>query len=112
VDLETPPPDHAHDDRPEPPWPYRFTHELSDGGTTTFVYTREGPPPDDALAFEHDQRKRLFSLTAPGGKTEHFRDNPARYLMVEPDTETGAMLPVVRDEQPLIVYLCREERQI
>jgi hypothetical protein len=85
---------------------------MSDGGVTTFVYTREGPPPDDALVFDHDQQKRLFTLTDPGGKTEHFHDNPARYLMVEPDPETGAMRPVVKNGRSVIIYLCREEREV
>ena len=63
------------------------------------------------FTFEHDKQKRLFVLTGPDGKTEHFRDNPTRHLMVEPDPETGEMRPVIEHGQPAYVYLCREERE-
>ena len=80
-----------------------------------------GAAPDDAtvaaapltlFAFEHDKQKRLFILKRPDGKVEHFRDNPARQLLVEPDPETGVMRPVVRRGQPVYLYLCREEREL
>jgi hypothetical protein len=47
-----------------------------------------------AATLEHDTQKQLFVLTHPDGKTEHFRDNPARHLVIEPDPETGEMRPV------------------
>ena len=77
--------------------------------------------PDDAaveatsltlFAFEHDKQKRLFILKRPDGKVEHFRDNPARQLLVEPDPETGEMRPVIQRGQPVYLYLCREEREL
>ena len=38
---------------------------------------------------EHDATARVFRLTAPEGTVEVFRDNPARYLSVEPDPQTS-----------------------
>jgi hypothetical protein len=66
----------------------------------------------ERLKFEHDTQKRLFVLTGPDGKTERFRDNPTRYLVVEPDPETGAMRPVIMHGEPSYIYLCREEREV
>ena len=80
-----------------------------------------GAAPDDAtveaasltlFAFEHDKQKRLFILKRPDGKVEHFRDNPVRQLLVEPDPETGEMRPVIQRGQPVYLYLCREEREL
>jgi hypothetical protein len=51
-------------------------------------------------------------LTAPDGKTEHFRDNPARYLVVVPDPKTGEMRPVINRGEPTHIYLCREDRGV
>ena len=64
------------------------------------------------FAFEHDEKKRLFVLKRIDGKVEHFRDNPTRYLVVEPDPETGAMRPVIRPGRPEYIYLSREEREV
>ena len=47
------------------------------------------PTPLVPFAFEHDEQRRLFVLKRLDGKVEHFRDNPTRYLVVEPDPETG-----------------------
>jgi len=77
---------------------------------TTFVY--DAGPLVPAFRFAHDQQKRLFVLTWPDGKTEHFRDNPARQLLVEPDPWTGELRPVTNDGQAVYMYLCREEREI
>jgi len=76
------------------------------------VYSYPIEPQASPVAFEHDKQKRLFILTWPDGKTEHFRDNPARHLMVEPDPETGEMRPVIKRGQPSYIYLCREEREL
>jgi hypothetical protein len=51
-------------------------------------------------------------LKWPDGKTEYFRDSPARQLMVEPDPQTGEMRPVTKRGQPVYAYLCREEREL
>ena len=83
----------------------------ADGSVETwYEYTIEPRPP--SFTFEHDKQKRLFVLKWPDGKTERFRDNPARQLVVEPDPETGEMRPVVRRAQPVYLYLCREEREL
>ena len=52
---------------------------------TTFTYGAEPPSPAFQFQFSHDKEKRLLVLTWPDGKTEHFRDNPMRQLVVEPD---------------------------
>ena len=83
---------------------------IADAVVTTMpayrVVERPMPP-----VFAHDKSKRLFTLTGPDGKTEYFRDNPARQLLVEPDPETGEMKPVLRNGKPVFMYLCREERE-
>jgi hypothetical protein len=76
---------------------------------TSFTYLVKPEPP--FFTFEHDKQKGIFILTGPDGKTEHFRDNPARHLLVEPDPETGAMRPVIKRGKPSYLYLCREERE-
>ena len=65
-----------------------------------------------AFQFTRDKEKRVFILAWPDGKVEHFRDNPARQLVVEPDRKTGEIRPVTRNGQPVYMYLCREEREI
>jgi hypothetical protein len=64
-------------------------------------------PVTPAFEFEHDKRNRLFILTWPDGRTESFRDNPVRHLVVEPDPETGEMRPVIKRGQPAYLYLSR-----
>jgi hypothetical protein len=51
-------------------------------------------------------------LTWPDGRTERFRDNPARQLVVEFDRKTGEPRPVTTNGRPVYMYLCREEREI
>jgi hypothetical protein len=82
-----------------------------EGGVTTYTYTytAQGPPP--AFAFVHDKEKRVFCLTGADGKAEVFRDNPVRYLVVEPDPETGELKPATKCGKPVYLYLCREERE-
>ena len=67
------------------------------------------PPP---FRFEHDPEARVFRLTAPDGSVEVFRDNPTRFLCVEPDPQTGAMRAVTKYGRPVYLYLCREEREV
>jgi hypothetical protein len=63
--------------------------------------------------FEHDAEKGIFRLTWANGEVEVFRDRPVRYLVVEPDPRTGQMRPVAaRRDWPMVVYLCREEREV
>src|SRR3974390_2202303 len=52
-----------------------------------------GPtPPAPLFDWEHLADKRLLALTE-NEKTEYWRDNPTRFLVVEPDAETGMMKP-------------------
>ena len=84
----------------------------SDGrGMTTYTYSFEVDPWAQSFTFEHDKEKRVFRLTDAEGKAEYFRDNPARYLVVEPDPETGEMRPATQHGKPKLIYLCREDRE-
>ncbi len=112
ADAETPSPDE------------RITTYVYDSNDRLIMTTERGTfvkvttfddaavPPAARFRFEHDSQKRVFVLTAPDGKTEHFRDNPTRHLVVEPDPETGAMRPVIKCGEPTYIYLCREEREV
>ena len=108
--LPTPGPEDAGDNRSRPDHKPEIIPRPET--VTTFVY--DAGPPVPAFRFSHGTQKRLFVLTWPDGKTEHFRDNAARQLMVEPDpdSEAGAMRPVIKRGQPVYVYLCREEREL
>jgi hypothetical protein len=81
-------------------------------GVTTISCSCEVDPRTCAFNSLHDEQKRLFILTGTDGKTEYFRDNPAKYLMVEPDAQTGTMQPLFKFGRPSVVYLCREEREV
>jgi hypothetical protein len=80
--------------------------------TSTYTYGVDGPPPAPPVRFEHDPAGRVFRLTAADGTVEVFRDNPTRYLCVEPDRETGEMRPVMKHGRPVYLHLCREEREV
>jgi hypothetical protein len=104
---------------PEPETSYSYDEgrlteirEVTENGKTVTVYVHRVKESAPSFSFVHDKQKRLFILTWPDGKTERFRDNPARELMVEPDPETGEMRPVLKRGQPVYVYLCREEREL
>ena len=112
MNSDSSPPPHARDDFPEATCRLADLREMTIAGVITTVYSYEVEPRARSFAFEHDQQKRLFTLTGQDGKTEHFRDNPVKYLMVEPDPETGEMQPVIKHGQPAIIYLCREEREL
>jgi hypothetical protein len=62
--------------------------------TMTYTYSVESLAP--SFAFVHDKQKWLFILKWPDGKTEYFRDSPARQLMVEPDPQTGEPRPFIK----------------
>jgi hypothetical protein len=78
---------------------------------TTFTYSALVPS-RPTYHFEHDPEKGIFRIRWPDGKVEVFRDKPVRHLVVEPDSETGDMTPVVKYGRPTYLYLCREEREI
>jgi hypothetical protein len=80
------------------------------GRTTTYTYSYNPGPP--LYELEHLQEKGLFALVGPDGQTEYFRDRPARYLVVEADPETGEFAPVVKNRRPVLLWLCREEREV
>src|SRR5262249_52790175 len=88
---------------------WRMSAISSKGARATLTYTCHRKP---QVAVEHVREKGVFRLTAPDGKTEVFRDDATRYLVVEPDPETGEMTPVIRGGQPKFLYLCREEREV
>src|SRR5262245_57635503 len=71
--------------------------------TTTYTCTvDDGPRP----RFEHDPAARVYRLAAADGTIEVFRDNPTRYLCVEPDPDGGEMRPVTKGVRPVYFYLC------
>jgi hypothetical protein len=76
---------------------------------TLHVHLEEASTP--AFTFEHDAAQGVFRLRMADGTVEVFRDKPARYLCVEPDP-TGVMKPVTKYGRPVILYLCREEREV
>jgi hypothetical protein len=79
-------------------------------GTTTYTYSYD---PGPALyEFEHLDEKGLFAVTGPDGETQYFRDRPVRYLVVEPDPETGEFAPAAKNRRPVFQWLCREEREV
>jgi hypothetical protein len=77
---------------------------------TTITYFIEEQP--GRFSFVHDNAKAVYVLSRPDGTVERFRAKPARYLVVEPDPNTGGMRPAVRGGQPVFLYLCREEREV
>jgi hypothetical protein len=91
---------------------FEVHEETREGGSiiTTFTYHIE--PRTTSFPFADDQRKGLFTLSWPDGKVEHFRDNPARQLVVEPDPETGELRPATRHGEPVYLFVCREEREL
>lgn len=77
-------------------------------GIITITYSSGTPAPP---RFEHDAAARVFRLTAPDSTVETFRDNPTRYLCVEPGPDGGEMRPVMQRGRPVDLYLCREGRE-
>jgi hypothetical protein len=88
----------------------QFHYERTSGSVTTYTYSFEGLP--SRFDFVHDEAKGVFVLTRPDGTTERFRDKPARYLVVEPEPDTGELMPRVNGGEPVYLYLCREEREV
>jgi hypothetical protein len=76
---------------------------------TSITYFVEEQP--RLFNFVHDQAKGLCILTKADGSLEHFRDKPTRYLVVEADSRTGKLMPTVKGDEPVYLYLCREERE-
>ncbi len=85
-----------------------------DAIVTTFVYDAEGKlvaveaPTPPGTSWEHDEAKRVFRVTEPGGKVTEFHDRAVRFLMVAPDPQSGKLGPVLSWGVPKVLYLCRE----
>jgi hypothetical protein len=82
----------------------------SDPVATTYTYSYEPEPP--LFDFEHLEENGLFVVTGPGCGTQYFRDRPVRYLVLEPDRETGESTPLLKNRRPVYLWLCREEREV
>ena len=80
-----------------------------EGAATGSANASETAPP---YTFEHDREKGVYRLKRSDGEVEFFRDKPARYLVLEPDCETGELRPVMTRGYPRYLYLCREEREV
>ncbi len=106
-DAETPrQPDPARADEPAR-WPAPVFEATP--GVVTFTYeAREAPR---QFSFAHDRARGLYVVIQPDGTTELFRDNPVRYLVVEPDPQSGEVRPAVKFGRPVYLYLCREHRE-
>lgn len=83
------------------------------GGVTTYTFSYTPKPV--LFQFRHLVQERLFAVTAVDGEAQpqYFRDNPTRFLVVEPYTLEGgeAFMPVVERGRPVYLWLCREERE-
>jgi len=118
MNPDPPPPEPAPGDRPDNTnHPFGVTtYSYDRGSNLTTVTYQYGPIPDSpgppAFQWEHLHEKRLFALTGPDGKTEHWRDNPTRYLVVERDPTAGTFEPVLKRCKPVWIWLCREEREV
>ncbi len=108
----------SEEDDPKPPRdrPIRlddpvgpFVHSDPLGNVTTFTYFYDLEPA--RFLIEHDRQKRLFEITGLDGKKTEFHDRAVQFLVVEPDSETGELEPVVTRGKPKVMYLCREERE-
>ena len=82
------------------------------GATTPITYSYEARTPDPKWLVDHDRAQGVFRLTGPDGRIACFRDRALRYLVLEPDPETGDLRPQIRAGQPTILRLCREEREV
>jgi hypothetical protein len=73
---------------------------------TVFTYSCPAPAKPDRI--EHDPKKRTLRLTRPDGTAIAFRDQPLRFLVVEPDPKSGKLRPAVSMGKAKVVYLCPE----
>ncbi len=112
---------------PDPqPWPTvtTFTYDATQRLTVIPARSEHDPPPMPQLpepppkhraplfTCEHDPEKGIFRIRWSDGDVEVFRDKPVRYLVVEPDDQTGELKPVVKRGCPTYLYLAREEREV
>ena len=73
---------------------------------TTYTYYCDPPPPQ--FECHHALERRVFEIVGPDGRKSVFHDREVRFLVVEPDPETGELRPATRRGKPEILYLCRE----
>ena len=108
------------DERPAPQGPV-YSYESTPGMTTyTYVVKDDGEATGSPNAsetappytFEHDREKGVYRLKRSDGEVEFFRDKPARYLVLEPDCETGELRPVMTRGCLTYLYLWREELEV
>jgi hypothetical protein len=89
-----------------------LTLEAADGRVAARGRSHPAKEAPSTFSFHHNKQKGVFVVTGADGKVQHFRDNPTRYLLVEPDPETGEVKPLTDNGKPVCVYLCREEREV
>jgi hypothetical protein len=74
------------------------------------VYYYQFPERPARVKVEHDPEKRVIRVIGPEGPPAVFRDQPVRFLVVEPNPQTGEISWVPnRCGEPKHLYLCREE---
>jgi hypothetical protein len=76
------------------------------GPVTVITYSCPAPGKPDRI--EHDPKKRTLRLTRQDGTAIAFRDQPMRFLVVEPDPRSGKLRPAVCMGKAKVVYLCPE----
>ena len=108
LDAEARPPSDPGGAAAPATWPPPVCFEATPGVVTYTFEVREAPR---HFSFDHDRTRGLFVVTQPDGTTELFRDNQVRYLVVEPDPQTGELRPAVKYGRPVYLYLCREQRE-
>jgi hypothetical protein len=72
------------------------------------VITYPCPTPASRDRVEHDAKTRPLRLTRPDGTAIAFRDQPMRFLVVEPDPRSGKLRPATSSGKAKVVYLCPE----
>ena len=82
---------------------------MDEAEATGSANVSKAPPP---YTFEHDREKGVYRLKWSDGEVEVFRDKPVRYLVLEPDRQTGELRPAITRGCPRYLYLSREEREV
>jgi hypothetical protein len=91
--------------------PAATSYESPPGAMVTYTYNYTIPTPLSHFSFSHDTAMGRFIVTNSDGTAELFRDKPLRYLVVEPDPNTGELRPAAKHGRPVYLYLCREDRE-
>src|SRR6516165_2528331 len=90
--MSEPPSDEQPDDEKRDRIAQTVTHTCDSGARHTTLQYEHQPITARAqvlaeFRWEHLSEKGLFALRGSDGNTEHWRDNPTRYLVVEMDEE-------------------------